>query len=61
MNKHSTIQALEIIEREMVLMWADGNEIVHQLKVDKDFIKVVTEAIFMDRGYWSQFMIVGEA
>jgi hypothetical protein len=60
MNKHS-IQALEIIEREMVLMWADGNEIVHQLKVDKDFIKVVTEAIFMDRGYWSQFMIVGEA
>ncbi len=45
----------------MVLMWADGNEIVHQLKVDKDFVKVVTEAIFMDRGYWSQFMIVGEA
>jgi hypothetical protein len=60
MNKHS-IQTLEIIEREMVLMWADGNEIVHQLKVDKDFVKVVTEAIFMDRGYWSQFMIVGEA
>ena len=42
-------------------MWADGDEVVHQLKTDKEFIQVITEAIFMDRGYWSQFMIVGEA
>ena len=58
--KHS-IERIELIEREMVLMWADGKEIVHQLKIDKEFVQVVTEAIFMDRGYWSQFMIVGEA
>ncbi len=45
----------------MVMMWADGNEIVHQLKTDDEFVQVVTEAIFMDKGYWSQFMIVGEA
>ena len=58
--KHS-IERIELIEREMVLMWADGDEVVHQLKIDKEFIQVITEAIFMDRGYWSQFMIVGEA
>ena len=58
--KHS-IERIELIEREMVLMWADGAEVVHQLKTDKEFIQVITEAIFMDRGYWSQFMIVGEA
>ena len=58
--KHS-IERIELIEREMVLMWADGDEVVHQLKTDKEFIQVVTEAIFMDRSYWSQFMIVGEA
>lgn len=58
--KHS-IERIELIEREMVLMWADGEEVVHQLKTDKEFIQVVTEAIFMDRSYWSQFMIVGEA
>jgi len=58
--KHS-IERIELIEREMVLMWADGDEVVHQLKTDKEFIQVITEAIFMDRGYWSQFMIVGEA
>ena len=58
--KHRT-EPLEIIEREMVMMWADGNEIVHQLKTDDEFVQVVTEAIFMDKGYWSQFMIVGEA
>ena len=45
----------------MVMMWADGNEIVHQHKTDDEFVQVVTEAIFMDKGYWSQFMIVGEA
>lgn len=60
MNEHS-IKALEVIEREMVMMWADGKEIVHQLKADSEFVQVVTEAIFMDKGYWSQFMIVGEA
>jgi hypothetical protein len=58
--KHS-IERIELIEREMVLMWADGDEVVHQLKIDKEFIQVITEAIFMNRGYWSQFMIVGEA
>ena len=58
--KHN-IKVIELIEREMVLMWADGDEVVYQLKTDKEYIKVITEAIFMDRGYWSQFMIVGEA
>jgi len=55
--KHS----IELIEREMVMMWADGDKVIHQLKTDKEFIQVITEAIFMDKGYWSQFMVVGEA
>tara|TARA_Y100001951_G_C11114521_1_gene169353 strand:+ start:346 stop:525 length:180 start_codon:yes stop_codon:yes gene_type:complete len=56
-----SIERIELIEREMVMMWADGDEVVHQLKTDKEFVQVVTEAIFMDKGYWSQFMVVGEA
>ncbi len=59
--KHSSIEHIELIEREMVMMWADGDEVVHQLKTDNEFIQVITEAIFMDKSYWSQFMVVGEA
>ena len=60
-NKHKDIEILEVIEQEMLLLWVDDNEIPYLLEKDEDFVKVITSAIMLERPYWSQFMIVGEA
>ena len=52
---------IEVIEREMLQLWVDNKEIPHLLKKDAEFVKVITAAIMLERPYWSQFMIVGEA
>ena len=60
-NKHKDIEILEVIEQEMLLLWVDDNEIPYLLEKDEDFVKVITSAIMLERPYWSQFMVVGEA
>ena len=60
-NKHKDIEILEVIEQEMLLLWVDAKEIPHLLEKDEDFVKVITSAIMLERPYWSQFMVVGEA
>ena len=60
-NKHKDIEILEVIEQEMLLLWVDDQEIPHLLEKDEDFVKVITSAIMLERPYWSQFMVVGEA
>ena len=52
---------IEVIEREMLQLWVDNKEIPYLLKKDAEFVKVITAAIMLERPYWSQFMIVGEA
>ena len=60
-NKHKDIKILEVIEQEMLLLWVDDKEIPYLLEKDEDFVKVITSAIMLERPYWSQFMVVGEA
>ena len=60
-NKHKDIEILEVIEQEMLFLWEDDKEIPHLLEKDEDFVKVITSAIMLERPYWSQFMVVGEA
>ena len=60
-NKHKDIEILEVIEQEMLLLWVDDNEIPYLLEKDEDFVKVITSAIMLERPYWSEFMVVGEA
>ena len=61
-NKHNKdIEILEVIEQEMLLLWVDDKEIPYLLEKDEDFVKVITSAIMLERPYWSQFMVVGEA
>ena len=60
-DNNKDIEILEVIEKEMLLLWVDDKEIPHLLKKDEDFVKVITAAIMLERPYWSKFMVVGEA
>jgi len=59
--KEKDIEILEVIEQEMLLLWVDDKEIPHLIERDAEFVKVITAAIMLERPYWSQFMVVGEA
>ena len=54
------VNILDIIEHEMVSLWLSA-EIPEVLKEDEEFVEVITSAIMLERGYWSKFMVVGEA
>ena len=41
-------------------MWATG-EIPHLLKNDPEFVKVITEGIYMEKSFWKRHMVIGEA
>ena len=54
------VNILDIIEHEMVSLWLSA-EIPEVLKEDEEFVEIITSAIMLERGYWSKFMVVGEA
>ena len=59
--KQNNIELLNIIEQDMILLWANSSGIPDLLKEDEEFVSVITSAIMLEKGYWSQFIEVGEA
>ena len=59
--KENKIELLNIIEQDMILLWANSSGIPSLLKEDEEFVSVITSAIMLEIGYWRQFMEVGEA
>jgi len=55
-----TFNILEIIEAEMMSMWASG-EIENLLSEDPDFVRAIMDGIMLEKSFWSKNMVVGEA
>ncbi len=59
-KKPTDFDIIEIIEQEMISMWNTG-EIPILLKKDPEFVQVIMEGLMLERSFWSQNMVVGEA
>ena len=55
------IDMLEMVEQEMVQLWADNKSIPKLLKEDPEFVGVIVDGIMLERSFWSRNMTVGEA
>ena len=56
-----SVDILEVVEQEMVRLWADSNSIPKLLKEDPEFVEVILDGIMLERSFWSRNMVVGEA
>ena len=56
-----SINILEMVEAEMLQLWADSKSIPKLLKEDPEFVGVIIDGIMLERSFWSRNMIVGEA
>ena len=56
-----SINILEMVEAEMVQLWADSKSIPKLLKEDPEFVGVIIDGIMLERSFWSRNIIVGEA
>jgi hypothetical protein len=56
-----SVDILEVVEQEMVRLWADSNSIPKLLKEDPEFVEVIVDGIMLERSFWSRNMTVGEA
>ena len=55
------VDILEMVEQEMVQLWADNKSIPKLLKEDPEFVGVIIDGIMLERSFWSRNMTVGEA
>jgi hypothetical protein len=56
-----SVDILEMVEQEMVRLWADSKSIPKLLKEDPEFVGVIVDGIMLERSFWSRNMVVGEA
>jgi len=56
-----SVDILEMVEAEMVQLWADGKSIPKLLKEDPEFVEVIVDGIMLERNFWSRNIVVGEA
>ncbi len=52
---------VELIEQEMMILWADSESIPKLLKEDSEFVHLIVDGIMLERSFWSRHMEVGEA
>ena len=52
---------IELIEQEMMILWADDVSIPKLLQEDSDFVHIMVDGIMLERSFWSRHMVVGEA
>ena len=57
----SEVNMLEVVEQEMVRLWADSKSIPKLLKEDPEFVEVIVDGIMLERSFWSKNMVVGES
>ena len=52
---------VELIEQEMMILWADDVSIPNLLKEDSDFVHIMVDGIMLERSFWNKQMVIGEA
>ena len=52
---------IELIEQEMMILWADDVSIPKLLKEDSDFVNIIVQRIMLEKHFWNKQMVVGEA
>ena len=52
---------IELIEQEMMILWADDVSIPKLLKEDSDFVNIIVQGIMLEKHFWNKQMEVGEA
>ena len=52
---------IELIEQEMMILWADDVSIPKLLKEDSDFVHIMVDGIMLERSFWNKQMVIGEA
>jgi len=57
----SEVNMLEMVEAEMIQLWADSKSIPKLLKEDPEFVEVIVDGIMLERSFWSRNMVVGES
>ena len=52
---------VELIEQEMMILWADDVSIPKLLQEDSEFVHLIVDGIMLERRFWERQMTVGEA
>ena len=52
---------VELIEQEMMILWADDVSIPKLLQEDSEFVHLIVDGIMLERRFWGRQMTVGEA
>tara|TARA_R110002051_G_scaffold46080_1_gene92701 strand:- start:403 stop:585 length:183 start_codon:yes stop_codon:yes gene_type:complete len=52
---------VELIEQEMLILWADNESIPKLLKDDAEFVSLIIQGIMLEKQFWNKQMVVGEA
>ena len=52
---------VELIEQEMMILWADDVSIPKLLQEDSEFVHLIVDGIILKRSFWKRHMEVGEA
>jgi len=60
-NKWKVTDLMEMVEQEMLILWADEVSIPNLLKEDLEFVNVIIQGIMLEKNFWNKQMVVGEA
>jgi hypothetical protein len=60
-NKWKVTDLMEMVEQEMLILWADEVSIPKLLKEDLEFVNVIIQGIMLEKNFWNKQMVVGEA
>ena len=52
---------VELIEQEMMILWADDVSIPKLLQEASEFVHLIVDGIMLERRFWERQMTVGEA
>ena len=60
-NKWKVTDLMEMVEQEMLILWADEVSIPNLLKEDLEFVNVIIQGIMLEKNFWNKQMVIGEA
>ena len=60
-NKWKVTDLMEMVEQEMLILWADEVSIPKLLKEDLEFVNVIIQGIMLEKNFWNKQMVIGEA
>ena len=59
--KEKVTDLMEMVEQEMLILWADEVSIPNLLKEDLEFANVIIQGIMLEKNFWNKQMVIGEA